>query len=412
MAARPKTNRPAVACVVTALALGPATAHADTPDAERLFRYGRALMLQERFDEACPMLEESQRLDPHVGTLLNLAACHERQGKVATAWVEYQKALTAARAEGQVERARLAEGRLAALDPRVPWLRISTATPADATLAIDGSAIAPAALDSDMPLDPGRHIVTAVRDGRTLFEERVDLREGERRVVSVRPVEEGIAPPTPPPERVVVEPKTPPRATRKGSWILEPGLFVALVVGTMEETEEVYPGTVQIHAADGSGPFECTTSSCEFHTLEEGGGLTGGLNVFGGYAISEKVDVGGRVIFGPRIGPMGAAVTAVGPSLVLRPTEALSVGAWALLGEATLAGSAVVSARSGYEFRNTTRMPLSKGSAAGLGIGVELSVRLFELGGGALAANTTPFIFVGPNGSALCVPLGLAYRFQ
>src|SRR5437660_1146046 len=94
-------QRRRVAAALAALPLALALAHtttafADDTEGERTFRQGRALMLEGRFDEACPLLEESQRLEPHVGTLLNVAACHERQGRVGSAWVEYQKALTAA----------------------------------------------------------------------------------------------------------------------------------------------------------------------------------------------------------------------------------------------------------------------------------------------------------------------------
>src|SRR4051812_8772615 len=57
--------------------------------AEALFREGKHLLSAGKLDEACPKLEESQRLDPKPGTLINLAYCHERQGRAATAWGEY-----------------------------------------------------------------------------------------------------------------------------------------------------------------------------------------------------------------------------------------------------------------------------------------------------------------------------------
>lgn len=174
----------AAAVVLLGALLSSSPAHADESQAERLFREGRALLLDGRFDEACPMLEQSQKLEPHVGTLLNLAACHERQGKVGSAWVEYQKALTAARAEGQAERAQLAEQRIVALEPRVPWLRISSALD-DATLTLDGGEIARVAWGQEMPVDPGLHVVMAERGGEKVFEERLELRESERRSVRV-----------------------------------------------------------------------------------------------------------------------------------------------------------------------------------------------------------------------------------
>ena len=58
----------------------------DPAAAEWLFREGRALMKKGDFAPACAKLAESQRLDPAVGTLMNLAECEERIGRTASAW--------------------------------------------------------------------------------------------------------------------------------------------------------------------------------------------------------------------------------------------------------------------------------------------------------------------------------------
>jgi len=180
----------------TALALASGLASADETEAERLFREARKLMVEERFAEACPKLRESNELDPHVGTLLNLAACDERIGKVATAWVEYQKALTTAHAEGQVDRENLARQRLEVLEPRVPWLVLRVPSDrSDATVTLDGAALAPAAWGKDMPVDPGPHVAAATAEGRARFEEAFELHEGEHRVIEVTMPALSAAPP-------------------------------------------------------------------------------------------------------------------------------------------------------------------------------------------------------------------------
>jgi hypothetical protein len=50
----------------------------DAALAQSLFDEARQLMIANRFDEACPKLAESHRLDPALGTLLNLAVCNEQ----------------------------------------------------------------------------------------------------------------------------------------------------------------------------------------------------------------------------------------------------------------------------------------------------------------------------------------------
>ena len=61
-------------------------------DAEVLFDQGRKLMGQQRYEEAAHKLEQSESLDPGVGTLLNLADCYVHLGRTASAWATYRSA--------------------------------------------------------------------------------------------------------------------------------------------------------------------------------------------------------------------------------------------------------------------------------------------------------------------------------
>ena len=106
------------------------TAAADPLTAEALFREGRRLLDEGRFDEACAKLAESQVQDPASGTLINLALCYEKQGKFATAWATYLAAAASARKDGRADRVLSAERKGAEIEPRVPRLVFRTAQPA------------------------------------------------------------------------------------------------------------------------------------------------------------------------------------------------------------------------------------------------------------------------------------------
>src|SRR4051812_18986266 len=83
----------------------------DQVTAEALFQDGRRLMGAGQYEAACRKFAASQRLDPGVGTMLNLADCHEQLGLTATAWAEYHDIVAAARAAGSKDRAETAERR-------------------------------------------------------------------------------------------------------------------------------------------------------------------------------------------------------------------------------------------------------------------------------------------------------------
>lgn len=93
----------------SAAATQPSTTDKATADA--LFRAGKELLESGKVAEACAKLAESQRIDPRLGTLLNVAACHEQEGRTATAWSEFNEAASQAAIAKQAERETFARGK-------------------------------------------------------------------------------------------------------------------------------------------------------------------------------------------------------------------------------------------------------------------------------------------------------------
>jgi hypothetical protein len=94
----------------------PAAALAPSPSdtSDDLFRRGRAAAQTGDCRTALPLFEQSQRLEPAVGTLLNLAVCEEKLGLLAAARAHLSQALALA-PTGDVRRALIQE-RMAKLD--------------------------------------------------------------------------------------------------------------------------------------------------------------------------------------------------------------------------------------------------------------------------------------------------------
>jgi hypothetical protein len=187
--------------------LRPLSARAEPTPADRalateLFNRGRALMAEGRVAEACPAFAESQRLDPGGGTLLNLALCHEREGKLATAWVELDEALAVAEREGQGDRVALARARITAIAPLIPRLTLTVPASVDVPELVvtrDGTRVARVAWGTPMPLDPGAHRVEASAPGFAPWSVTVDIAAGERRALAVGPLVAAAPAPASPP---------------------------------------------------------------------------------------------------------------------------------------------------------------------------------------------------------------------
>jgi hypothetical protein len=146
--------------------------------AEALFRSGRQLMAQGNYAEACPKFAESNRIDPKLGTLLNLAQCHEHTGKTATAWAEYVRAGETAARLGQAQRELVARERAAALEPTLPHVVIEAAATPGLAVMLDEQPIGAGAFSTAIPVDPGDHVVRATAPDKKPFVESFALQAG------------------------------------------------------------------------------------------------------------------------------------------------------------------------------------------------------------------------------------------
>jgi hypothetical protein len=159
----------------------------DPAGGEWLFREGRALMKKGDFLSACPKLEESLRLDPAVGTLMNLAECEERIGRTASAWQRWGAAADQLpardrRRDTALGRARTLEKSLARLT-----VKLGAAAPATARVLRDGVLLGDPSLGVALPVDPGIHWIVVTAPGREGREVQVRLEVGEQRAVEVEP---------------------------------------------------------------------------------------------------------------------------------------------------------------------------------------------------------------------------------
>lgn len=153
---------------------------ADKALAQTLFREGRSLLTGGKTAEACDKLAESDRLDPQIGTHLNLALCHEAQGKTASAWVEFgEVADQADRVHGDEERGNFARQHARDLESKLARVRLHVANAAPGlTVRIDSATLGQAAWTTAVPLDPGKHELRAEAPGKKPSVQSIDVPTG------------------------------------------------------------------------------------------------------------------------------------------------------------------------------------------------------------------------------------------
>lgn len=158
----------------------PRTAHAD-----QLFAEGKALMASNLL-QACGKFDQSLRENPAaIGTLLNVALCDEKLGRVASAVAKFAEARDRAKEQNLVEHQRAAEEHLAALEPAVPHLALTlTQALPETKILIDDRLIALDQL-ADVAVDPGERVLVVSAPARLPYRTTLVIARAEHKTIVI-----------------------------------------------------------------------------------------------------------------------------------------------------------------------------------------------------------------------------------
>ncbi len=185
---------------------------AQKAQAQVLFDEGRELIDGGKTAEACDKFAASYRLDPTMGTQLNLAVCYEKLGRIASAWILFIEIQTTARRAGQIKRADFARQRALELAPKLSKLKVHvTERVPELAITVDGEPLSDGAWESFVPVDPGERTVVATAPGSKEWSKTVTVGAEADKVsvtipalaaapVTVEPPTDGNAPPPPKPD--------------------------------------------------------------------------------------------------------------------------------------------------------------------------------------------------------------------
>jgi hypothetical protein len=170
---------------LAAALLVPAIARAQDPEAAALFAAAKDLASKGQWADACPKFEAAQRKEPALGTLMNVADCHEHTLSIFRSWGEWRLAYEQAKKANDDARADLAKRRADAIEPRLPHLKVVVSgMQSDLSVWRDDKELDTAEYNTDLPIDPGSRTITVRRGADTIASTKVDLKEKAHELVT------------------------------------------------------------------------------------------------------------------------------------------------------------------------------------------------------------------------------------
>ncbi|HEY1694610.1 MAG TPA: hypothetical protein VGG39_20710 [Polyangiaceae bacterium] len=227
-----------VASLATPCAARAQSSPQDQAVAQSLYDEAKKLMAATKWSDACPKLEESQRLDPTPVTEFYLADCYERAGRTASAWTTFLDLAAKEHATGgakSAEREKVARDRARALEPKLSQLVVDVPAAVRVPGLVvkrDGEAVRDGQWGAPVAVDPGKHTIEASAPGKKAWSATQDV-QGAGTTATVHVEVLADAPVEAPPAAVATAPatslrSTPPADASSGS---SPLRTVGLVVG-------------------------------------------------------------------------------------------------------------------------------------------------------------------------------------
>ncbi len=269
----------------------------DSATGQALFDKGRELMAEGENEQACPILEESQRVDPAPGTQYWLATCYKRVGRLASAWSLFLELSSAERAAGNEERADAARAEADKLKPRLPQLVIQVTAPMEGQKVLrNGKEISSAQFGLEVPVDLGQHEIESTAPGRVPFSKTVTItQEGTTSTLMIPELPTAAGQPAAPGSRELAAPDE--QAAAPGST--DPAV---------PDEQAAAPGSTDLAAPDEQPGVQALLSAeldlsvgvalFDYYGYELQSGLASvGPRVRGGVVLSNGLTFSGRVQF-------------------------------------------------------------------------------------------------------------------
>ena len=176
-----------------------AQAQGDPGRADTLYREAVELFKAGNVKGACAKLDESFNLEAKTQTLFSLAKCRQREGRVATAWLQFGELVKRGEREGDAAKLAEYKAKYAELDRLVPRATLKLeAHPEVTDVKLDGKSIPRSEWTAPVPVDPGEHVFIFSGTGKLDAERRINLRESETITIDIETLRDAGGPATPP----------------------------------------------------------------------------------------------------------------------------------------------------------------------------------------------------------------------